>query len=265
MKTLLLTDLHGKDPSRLIRGVAEKEGIEALAVLGDLDTPEVLQWIQESVNQYNLRFVYTPGNHEYNFVRNMGLSSTDMVTDIKVLRDGKLRPAFHTKSATEYFSEWDAAPEQKQFVLDSSKRMRVDFPNLGLIVADHEIVYAHASLVDMDRIEKDAPDIMWGRLLRNKEKLKANFKAMGEINDFRLFFRGHDHIHSVRHSVDGDYVRYFDEIIGKYKINLEDTRSIVTVGAFVDGRYAIYDSEAQEIDFRRFKVKDRSKLQVFDF
>ncbi len=265
MKTLLITDMHGKDPSRLIRRVVEKEGIERLVVLGDLDTPEVLKSIRDSVKSLGLDFIYTVGNHEYNFVRHWGLSSTNMVKDIKVPRNGKLENALHTKSADEYFSEWDDETEQKDFVLIASINRGMDSKRYGLIVPKKEIVYAHASLVDTDRTEKDSPDIIWGRLLKNNKKLTENFKAMEEIDDFRLFFRGHDHVPSVRCSADGKYIRYFDELSGKYKLNLEDMRSIVTVGAFIEGKYAIYDSEKQEIDFRRFKVKDRSKLQVFDF
>lgn len=266
MKTLLLTDMHGRDPARLIRRVVEKEGIEKLAVLGDLDTPKVLKSIRDSVKYWGLDFIYAVGNHEYSFVRHTGLSDDEnMVKDIKVPDNGKLKKALFVKSAGEYFDEWDAAPAEKDFVLNVSINRGLDSKKCGLIVSEKEIVYAHASLVEANPANPFYPDFIWARLLKEKEKIKRNFEAMDYLGDFRIFFRGHDHIPSVRSSSDGQSIRYFDGIKGKHQLDFEKARAIVTVGAFIAGHYAVYDSESHEIDFRKLRVEDRTKMKVYNF
>jgi hypothetical protein len=257
--------MHGKDPSTLIHRVVEKEGIERLAVLGDLDTPDVLKSIRESVKSLNLDFIYTVGNHEYNYVRHWGISSENMVKEIKVPRNGKLENALHTKSADEYFSEWDEESEQKDFVLTASINRGLDSKRYGLIVPKKEIIYAHASLVEATPVDRENPDFIWGRLLHDKKKLISNFEAMSNLGDFKLFFRGHDHIPSLRFTSDGQDIKYLDHANGIHKLDLKNTRSIVTVGGFIYGHYTIYNPKSQEIDFRRLKVEDRTKMKVYNF
>lgn len=230
MKTLLLADLHGRNPSWLINFFAKEKGIEKLAVLGDIDAPDILQKVRQVSAQNNLRLIYTPGNHEYHAVnREKGLYERTVLES--------------------YAKKWDSFPEEKQFVKDASKTNASD---KSLIVADKEIVYAHASLVDGPSVQNPhVSDIVWGRLQFSDDLLALNFKKMRELDDFRLFFRGHEHAPAI-YTYDASTTKKLDNFTGKFSLDLDNSIAIATVGAFCDGRYAVYDSENQEIDFRHW-------------
>lgn len=240
MKTLLLADLHTEKASKLVHAIAREEDIGTLAFLGDVDTPEVLKNLINSARQNNLRLIYTPGNHEYHFANcEKGIIGWQPYARI-----------------------WKDFPKEKQFVKDASK---INASDKSLIVADNEIVYAHASLVDGPSITNpQVSDIMWGRLQTSNDLLALNFKKMKELDDFRLFFRGHDHASAI-YTYDANTVKKLDDFRGKFSLDLENSIVIATIGAFFQGQYAIYDSEKQKIDFRRFKVKDKSKLEIVNF
>lgn len=241
MKTLLITDSHGIDPSALIENSVKFDGIEKLAVLGDLDTPPILRVIQEQVAKHKLRFIYTPGNHEYHYVKRYGISGNQMI-----------------KSAGDYAHEWENAAREKQFVLNA---IASKTGNMGLVVRKKEIAYAHASLVDLDRLDPDVPDFVWGRLLSNSNKRFLNFLER-IASDSRLFFRGHDHLCSLAISYENRVAKPTFSVRGKYKIDLEKARTIASLGAFYDGEYAIYDNQKAELDFKSWSFKENKPVDV---
>jgi predicted phosphodiesterase len=219
MKTLLLADLHGRNPSWLINFFAKEKGIEKLAVLGDIDAPDILQKVRQVSAQNNLRLIYTPGNHEYHAVN--------------------LEKGLYGRSILRYYTRmWDSFSEEKQFVKDASK---INTSDKSLIVADNEIVYAHASLVDGPSIQNPhVSDVVWGRLQLSNDLLRLNFEKMRELNDFRLFFRGHEHAPAI-YTYDANTTRKLDNFTGKFSLDLDNSIAIAKVGAFCDGRYAVYD------------------------
>lgn len=232
MKTLLFTDSHGRDPTELIDWAVKAEGIEKLVSLGDLDTPDVLRKFLQKATQHNLSYRLAIGNHDYHYV-------------VKHWGTGSHEEARY--SASDAISDWDMSPIEKQFILNANEGKN---PYAGLIVPDNEIVYAHASLQDVPSDEvSGVTDIVWGYLFKSAAKIDANFEEMARRDDFRLFFRGHDHQNNLftpEGNFTGDYFGYW----GKYKIDIENARTIVTVGAFLDGKFALYDSKTQEVDFK---------------
>ena len=157
------------------------------------------------------------------------------------------RTSYMSQSASDYLAEWDGFPKERQFVLDA---IEGKIPDTGLIVSDNEIVYAHASLADIGRVDSNVPDFVWGRLLYHLGKLSKSFDEMGNLNDFRLFFRGHDHLNAITVQK-GNIIQETEfGYWGKRKIDIENTRTIVSVGAFYEGEFALYDNETQEVDFK---------------
>jgi predicted phosphodiesterase len=227
MKTLILADCHEKDPSELITSFTQERGIEKLALLGDIETPDILRKIISTVEKNKLRFIYTPGNHEYSFVhKEKGF----------VLRDQFL---FYTRL-------WEEAPKEKQFVIEASKDNNLD---KSFIVRDENIVYAHSSLVHGPSLDNPhVSDVMCGRIHGSEKLLEANFKKMTELGNFKLFFRGHDHLPVICKN-DSKINNKIDHPVGKYTLDLEKNRTIVTVGAFCYGRYVAYNSQTKEVEF----------------
>lgn len=237
MRTLIFTDSHGRDPSNLIGWAVKTEGIEKLVSLGDLDTPDVLRKFLQKAAQYNLPYRLAIGNHEYHYVvKHRGTSSHE---------EAKY-------SSDDAITDWDMSPKEKQFVLDATQGKN---PHAGLIVPDREIVYAHASLRDIPSEEvPEVTEIVWGYLFRSAAKIDANFEEMARLEDFRLFFRGHDH-QSAIFTQEGNFTRDHFGYWGKHKIDIENARTIVNVGAFLDGEFALYDSTTQEVEFENWNFE----------
>jgi len=236
MKTLLFTDSHGRDPSNLIDWAVNTEGIEKLVSLGDLDTPSVLRAFLKKATQHNLPYRLTIGNHDYHYaVLHWGTGSHDL----------------HYGS-DDAITDWDLSLKEKQFIIDANEGKN---SCAGLIVPDREIVYAHASLRDVPSEEvPEVTEIVWGYLFRSAAKIDANFEEMARRDDFRLFFRGHDH-QSAIFTQEGNFTRDYFGYWGKHKIDIENARTIVNVGAFLDGEFALYDSTTQEVEFKNWNFE----------
>lgn len=215
MKTLIFTDSHGRAEgvSNLIDWAVKAEGIEKLVSLGDLDTPSVLRTFLQKATQHNLFYRLAIGNHDYHYV-------------VKRRSTGSREETEH--GASEAITVWDISPKERQFILDANEGKN---PYAGLIVPDREIVYAHASLRDVPSEEvPEVTEIVWGYLFRSAAKIDANFEEMARRDDFRLFFRGHDH-QSAIFTQKGNFTRDYFGYWGKHKIKIENARTIVNVGA----------------------------------
>lgn len=256
MKSLLITDCHGRDPTKVIEREVKESGIQKLVMLGDLDTPEVLRALQDVSQKHNLKFLYTPGNHENHYVRHFGISGEYM----RIQERGKWVP----RSAGEYFGSWDASPKEKKFVLRAIDEV---VENADLIlketIGERTIAYAHASLVDMGSPDSDVLGFVWARLIDPDTKmyynvniLKANFEKMIE-DRISLFFRGHDHKQLITSETKDNYIASPPALWAPYYLNTGSPQ-IVTVGAFIEDFYAIFNEERMEIEFRLKDAKTRS-------
>jgi hypothetical protein len=254
MKTLILSDLHGKDPSKVIGHYTKQGEIDTLAVLGDVDTPKVLRKILDETKRNNLRLIYTPGNHEYCYMFHYGLWSPEMVkTKVCNHRRTGFLPFLHkqrglteiiNKLDEEYFFEWDSAPQEKQIVLDAIAGTTKDN---GLIVREGEVAYAHATLLDHpSKYASCIPDSVLGRILYSEETRTSNLERMRK-SGINLLFRGHDHTPRIQiHK--GDTLREITEEVAREKLDLKNSQTVVTVGAFYNGNYAVYNPEIQKIN-----------------
>lgn len=232
MKTLLLADVHGEDPSNLISIYFQTEKIGRVGFVGDVDLPSTLKKIFETTQSINIPIIYSVGNHEFCHV------------------NGLIVPSSLLKESIDYPKLWESFPNERQYILDA---IAGKTNNTGLIVRDPDdarVVYTHASLLDIDTRVRDVPDLLETRLTVDyPSEIEANFKEMQQ-KGLRLFFRGHDHPRALftRDKNGKTKEKYFP--YGKYKLDLENSFSIVTVGAYYRGMHSIYDDETQEIDFR---------------
>jgi predicted phosphodiesterase len=243
MKTLIFTDSHGraKDVSNLIDWAVKNEGIGKLVSLGDLDTSSVLRAFLQKATQHNLSYRLAIGNHDYHYV---------------VLHRGTSSYEKAKHSESKVITDWDMSPKEKQFILDANEGKN---SCAGLIVPDREVVYAHASLRNIPSEEvPEVTEIVWGYLFRSAAKREANFKEMARRDDFRLFFRGHDH-QSAIFTQEGNFTRDYFGYWGKHKIDIENMRTIVNVGAFIDGEFALYDSTTKEVEFKNWNFEKKKR------
>lgn len=231
MKTLLLTDLHGEDPSNLISVYSQTKKINRVGLLGDIDLPQVLQKILEATKRLNLPLIHSIGNHDFGHIRGINPRSS--------LMNEKLN----------YPKLWESFPNERNYIINA---IAGKIPAAGLVVpdpVDKRLIYAHASIVNIDVREREVPDLLEMRLgLGDTEEKEANFRAMQQ-KGVRLFFRGHDHNRAllsmdINGKLKQNYFPY-----GKYKIDLENSFTIATIGTYHRGMHAIYDSESQELEF----------------
>jgi hypothetical protein len=232
MKTLLLADLHSEDPSNLIQVYSQREKIGRVGLLGDVDSPIVMRNILETTKKINLPLIHSIGNHDFCHVNGLEVFSPLMDEDL------------------DYSQLWKFHQIQRQYVLDA---IDGQIPDSGLIIPDpidNRLVYAHASLVNMNVRETQVPSLLYTRLtLECDVEKEANFQEMQQKN-FRLFFRGHDHNRALLVRDKNGKTKEYYFPYGKHKIDLENSFTIATIGAYRRGMHAIYDSETCELDFR---------------
>ncbi len=236
MKTLLISDMHGKSPSEFIEKQIKEDGIHQLACLGDYDTPQVLQ----EILGINIPKIILVGNHEWHYVHKYPLKGSHMNHNLE-----------------EYQKMWSGGkyPKEREFIqtaIRQIKRNRKSGTILEDKVAGRKVAFAHASLVNLQTTHSRADDCVWARM---EDPLNAflNFNEMGEKN-YWIFFRGHDHKHNVL-SIATKNKRYEVEKNDGIPLNgilpLDEDRSyIATIGAFMQGKYAILDSTKKTLEFR---------------
>jgi len=226
MKTLLIADTHGKNPSNFIRQMIDKK-IEQVVFLGDYDTPKILKRSKE----IELRKKIIVGNHEFHYVYGV-----------------ELRGNLMESSSNSYVSLWDENPLEKKFILDAILG-KITYAGLTLeeeIEDGSKIAYCHGGIVSKNSSRTEIVESIWQRA-KCPEDIEINFKKMKEKN-YSILFRGHDHEHFTI------FLNGLSSLIGKSIENkiklLNGNRYIVSVGSFYYGDYAIFDSKSREIEYR---------------
>lgn len=226
MKILLVSDMHGKNPSRLVKDM-ENRGVEKVVFLGDYDTPEILR----ETMQTELIKNFIVGNHDLHYIY-----------EIRI--DGKTMEG----SYLNYARQWDKNPSEKKFIENAIKGKSF---NAGLTLEQKiedggKIAYCHGGIILKNSSEDEILDGLWQRM-NSIENIKINFDKM-EKQKYDILFRGHDHSAStiILNGFNNQMGRTLDN-----KINLlKGNRYIVSIGSFYYGDYAIFDSKTREIEHR---------------
>lgn len=242
VRIILISDMHGDDPTGRIAIEQKDNGIERVACLGDYDTPQVLR----AVRKLRIPKVLTIGNHDIAYVNKI-----------------KTPPFIAYNTAGEYFQAWKNHRVEKELIINAFvKNIETKLEKIGRVVEDNidgrKIVYAHASIVD-----GNAYDPAWKRQVEERLTFECDserqdaFEKMAE-QDYWIFFRGHDHGPQIL-SQAKDAKKNGNMIVGE---DAEDTvklrkdrRYIINPGAFVNlhmspSCWAIFDSEASTITFK---------------
>jgi predicted phosphodiesterase len=236
MKTLIIADMHGKNPAGLVKQEQKESWIDDAVFLGDYDTPGVLR----ELRKLRIPKKFIVGNHDLHYVYELEIGGPTM-----------------SLSWEEYSKLWDKNPKEKDFIEDSIVGRK---KNAGLILEDRletgkTICYCHGGIVDSGSPESDAPGYVWQRMYSD-DNLMMNFLKMIEKN-YWVLFRGHDHcstVSSLRKKPAKLYTR-----LGE-KIKLEKSRlHIATVGAFFNGDYALFDSKTGILEYKNTGDGNRLK------
>lgn len=248
MKTLILSDIHKRNPFKLIERKL-KEGIDRVISLGDIDNPEILEeFLSLKIKNYALI-----GNHDYPFVYSF--------------KNGALHESIAAFDWTEEeiknkHEKWKASPVLKEYSREWLSRINANEQEgfqLSENLEDKTIVYLHGLLYS-PRLDNRFVDQIWGSLRTlggriNDNLLNQNFLEMQQ-KDYWIMFRGHDHKRDMQ-SIGMNENPFMNPIwqanltsekYGKKKLE-ENRRYLITIGAFSWGDYMVFDSETKELEF----------------
>jgi len=229
--------MHGLSPVKLVKREIKNNGVEKLVCLGDYDTPEVLR----DIRRLKLPKVLIVGNHDFHYVHNLGIRSENM-----------------HGSWEEYVKLWIKNPTEKSFIERAIKGNSIKRRNTcsGLVVEDIfdrlKVSYSHASIVDGGSPVSEAPGYVWARF-RDSLNILQNFVRMNERN-IGIMFRGHDHIsYSGGVPINGlTEARNINDLFSMARAVVLDKnkRYIISVGAFIDAEYALFDTNSMRLEFK---------------
>jgi predicted phosphodiesterase len=234
MKTFIASDFHGKNPVPLVQSLAKSEGIERAVFLGDYDEPKILRDIMD----LEMDKIVLMGNHDHDFCFGRQVYSSNLRKPLK-----------------EYWKMWGETVEGK-YGRECAKITKGIKRGLKVVrrIGDKRAVYVHGSLVS---IRSEDPSEVWGRILHGdwgftkERRLICNFREMKK-DDYWTMFRGHDHFSVVFSTNKKDYnenVNQINSSIDNVVLKKEDM-NIVSVGAFVEGEYALFDDSTRELKFK---------------
>jgi hypothetical protein len=221
MKTIFIADNHGRSCRALVEREMEN-GVRKLVSLGDYGTPKVLREILALPIEKKIII----GNHEYHHCIGEFIG-----------QDG-------------YRDLWNNDKEMKNFILQNSIVDRKN--NAGFILEDRlagrDVVYAHASIES--GVNAWGYRHLWDFFEGEKhgEELSRNFKIMEE-KDFWLFFRGHEHYPCVWSFKNKQIKRDFSCFDAPIILS-QDSKYIVTLDLYKNRRYATFDDEKRELEFK---------------
>jgi predicted phosphodiesterase len=227
MKTLIASDFHSRSPKDLVGSLCSSGEIGRAVFLGDYDEASVLRDILE----LDIDKIVLVGNHDYELAHGRRIYSPNLRRPLE-----------------EYYEIWGDTEEGK-FIRNASKIKNGIKQGMKVIRRNgrKRIVYVHGGIINDN--SGDLPFEVWSRLDNNrhgdgqKEKVLSTFNRMKDC-DYDLMFRGHDHRSQV-FSLDGDgRIDY-----SRGGILNPKRKHIISVGAFVNGDYAIFDEDSMELEF----------------
>ncbi len=230
MKTFIASDFHGVNPTNLVRSLYAHGEIERAIFLGDYDEPNVLKKIKD----LDIDKLVLVGNHEYEFARKSDeVGFVDPVTKWR------------------YWKIWGDT-EAGQFAREGPIKIEEE-------LSGKRIVYLHGSLRSA-HVEPQ-PCEVWGRLVdsgntgfSNERRIECNFDEMKK-NDYWTMFRGHDHFSRTYSANRDEYAGHMGQIRSSVSdvVLKKDDMNIVSVGAFADGDYYVFDESTLKLEFKRVR------------
>ncbi len=240
---MFISDMHGASPVVDIQNEIASGGIEKLVCLGDYDTPEILR----ELLRLDIPKKLVVGNHDYGYVKN---------TEVKSIEMGK-------KTFKDYVALWDQQEFlfERNFIASASDEKDLS-RNAGLILNDvlcgEKVSYAHCGFIDVVNPFSEFPECLRTRMhwVRDSEKnIVANFERMQE-DDTWILFRGHEHtplVFSIYRNFPAECTNIDDSatfrVHGGIILNPKQNY-IISVGAFIEGQYAIFDTDNRKLEFR---------------
>ena len=230
MQIVIMSDFHSHDPSELIKKLFE-DGFRKFYLLGDFDEPKILE--------KNLSHHLCLGNHEIELVDGVDISS-----------------GYFLNSTSYYHGIWNHGAG-REFVMNHRKKTISRKSGMSIVswLENKKILFLHGSLSYAQK--PDENPLIWGSLSPDRNSffysdIKKNFFSMKQRN-IDILFRGHDHepiVFEEWFDSSTNFVSY-PEVSGKF--SLKEARYIITVGAFCEGNYCVYDSINKTVDFRKFE------------
>jgi predicted phosphodiesterase len=227
MKTLLITDMHGRSPVELVRQERKESGIEQAVFLGDYDTPEVLR----DLRRLKIKKKFVIGNHDLHYAYGLEIDGPNM-----------------NMSWREYVRLWNQNPKERDFIKSAVSGER---QSSGLILEDifekeTKIAYCHGGIVNFETLDSTALEYVWQRM-HSGETALMNFFRMIEKN-YWIMFRGHDHCSAVT-SLNKKPAKL--EYSADRKIKLAKNKlHIASIGSFFYGDYAIFDPKTRVLEHK---------------
>jgi len=247
MKTLLITDTHGKNPLPLIERKGE-DGIGRVICLGDyINSADSLDTLAKLLDLEDT--IVLPGNHDFAFMK-------------EAVHPGSKFPEFLEVSEEEYKNIAERIRNTaslreyaERFIINTDPGRFYHCERVG----EEDVFYTHAFPLEDNEGEGQH---LWWRLhdpyfmLFDRKKINASalyfFEEMG-ADCPSILFRGHDHQHGLVSSLKRArnsllFIQNHEIPKGKTTLNL-NRKHIVTVGAFYTGHYAVYDTNSSQIEF----------------
>lgn len=239
MKDLLLTDLHGHAPVKLIRRYAGRT-VDRVICLGDFDNPQILEYLLD----IDLDKIIVLGNHDYCHARGEVLGGMP-----------------RNMGAMSSYLMWLKCKRARDFVLDKTQDIEAVDDRSGLRVittlGGRNILYVHGLLAGHPGDDPTLSCYIWGRLFpHTNAKLEINFVAMLNQN-FWMMVRGHDDFATIWSLVvEGSEAKMTRELTGLGKLKLDmEKHYIVSLGSFLHGHFALMDRDKLTIEFKQLRHK----------
>lgn len=225
MKTLLLADLHYRDPSDLVKKLQDQEEIQRAIFLGDYDNPEIIK----KISKLEIPKIILWGNHE-----------------------------------DEEWLELKKQPSKASYIrVLKSQLSKISGEIYQEKINNKKIIYCHGTLTEAEGLNpllwgslfqsKQSGNL--SELEAKKHEVDLNFEEMSRRGS-DILVRGHDHIQKV---LSWDKQTYnFTEEINNGDIFLDpEKQHIINIGRFGNhipnkygSRYAILDTENWIIKLR---------------
>lgn len=238
MKSFIASDFHGKNPCSLVKDLVGGGEVNRAVFLGDYDEPRIL----EDIMSLDVDKVVLTGNHDYNLAHGEEVYSQDLY-----------------KPIIEYLEMWKDGLAGK-FVRENSDVTKGIRKGIK-VVRRHggkRVLYLHGCLVGSFN---ETPTEVWGRILHDNDgdfsrerRVICNFCEMKKAGYWTMF-RGHDHFPVVFSTNKREYSENLKQI--KSSIDNEiclggEDMNIVSVGAFVEGSYVLFDDESGKVEFKYY-------------
>lgn len=228
---MLISDMHGTDPTKAIQREIDSGGVERLVALGDYDTPDILR----KILYIDIPKITLPGNHEYHdifesvpdsFIKSISLTdSPEMWNNKEYTRERKCMMDRLQGNGREIYEEGEG------------EKRRAHVP---------------AGIVDMGSPNPKVTGYVWCKM-DSPGVVEANLRRMQE-KDIWLLIRGHDHKFGLISTQRREWSSQISwEVSNRFSCPLPlptNQRHIITVGPFYCRHYTILDTEKKEIEFK---------------